>query len=405
MTFLHLVAAGGETHRVAAVASFDHRTGLHSEKAANLVTSEATALGFPVVTARAAEPLDDKGTEAVWRRARWAFLRDVGIAHGATVATAHTRDDQIETVCLRILRGSGARGLAGLLADSDIARPIVRVSRDELARWAAAHDVPHVEDPSNLSRAHLRNRVRLDILPVLELAQPTIREWLADLGERAAVLRREVELFVHQLPHTVAKGELAISKPALHAYDAESLALIWTVLAAKVGATLDRRGTRRLSEFTNSEAGTTGAVMQLSGGFEIVRRRDSYLLRRTAPGAADAERSLAGEVHWGDWTFTTDSNTDLAPPDLWEARIPRGGQATLRQWRPGDRMQQANGRPARRVKRFLADAGIVGPERSGWPVVVVNDEVVWIPGIGRSDAATVRSGRPEQRYRCERSHR
>ena len=54
------------------------------------------------------------------------------------------------------------------------------------------------------------------------------------------------------------------------------------------------------------------------------------------------------------------------------------------------------------MKRFLRDAGIVGPERIGWPVVVAGEQVMWIPGVRRSDAATVRSGRPEVVYQCER---
>ena len=58
---------------------------------------------------------------------------------------------------------------------------------------------------------------------------------------------------------------------------------------------------------------------------------------------------------------------------------------------------------ARRVKRFLSDAGIAGPDRIGWPVVLVDGEIVWIPGVRRSDAATDRSGRPVLRYLCERN--
>jgi tRNA(Ile)-lysidine synthase len=55
------------------------------------------------------------------------------------------------------------------------------------------------------------------------------------------------------------------------------------------------------------------------------------------------------------------------------------------------------------VKRFFGDAGIVGPDREGWPVVLADGEIVWIPGVRRSDAATDRSGRPVLQYRCERN--
>ncbi|MBC8027926.1 MAG: hypothetical protein H7Y89_18195, partial [Steroidobacteraceae bacterium] len=56
----------------------------------------------------------------------------------------------------------------------------------------------------------------------------------------------------------------------------------------------------------------------------------------------------------------------------------------------------------RRVKRFLRDAGLAGPDRQGWPVVLAGDEIVWIPGVRRSDAATVRPGRPGALYVCDR---
>ena len=87
------------------------------------------------------------------------------------------------------------------------------------------------------------------------------------------------------------------------------------------------------------------------------------------------------------------------------AALPTAQPLVVRSWREGDRMHGAGDAGPRRVKRFLRDAGLVGPEREGWPVVVCGEEVVWIPGVRRSDAATVRSGRPEAVYVCERIER
>jgi tRNA(Ile)-lysidine synthetase-like protein len=86
-------------------------------------------------------------------------------------------------------------------------------------------------------------------------------------------------------------------------------------------------------------------------------------------------------------------------------QLPVDATLTVRGWRPGDRMRVAGANAARRVKRFFADARIAGPDRAGWPVVLAGDEIVWIPGVRRSDAATVRSGRPGLRYTCERDLR
>src|SRR3954468_3091757 len=144
------------------VATFDHGTGRAAGAAAALVARTAAAGGFDCVAGRAVTV----GTrEEEWRRGRWEFLRDVATLRAASVVTAHTLDDQVETVFMRILRDAGPRGLAGLYADSEIVRPFLNITRQTLAAYALERDVRFVQDPSNFDRKHLRNRVRLDILP------------------------------------------------------------------------------------------------------------------------------------------------------------------------------------------------------------------------------------------------
>src|SRR5688572_15146787 len=160
MVLLHAAAVEPRL-RVAAVATFDHRSGPAAARAAAVVAAAAGALGLRCVTERAPRP---ERTEAAWRASRWSFLRAVAREHQAAVATGHTADDQAETVFMRLLRGSGVRGLAGLLAASPVRRPVVALTRRELAAYAARHGVRWVEDPTNESRQHLRNRVRLELL-------------------------------------------------------------------------------------------------------------------------------------------------------------------------------------------------------------------------------------------------
>ncbi|HEX7939732.1 MAG TPA: tRNA lysidine(34) synthetase TilS, partial [Gemmatimonadaceae bacterium] len=156
MALLH--AAAHVAHgSVAMVATFDHGTGAAATRAAALVASEAAMLGFPVVVGSAARKAS---TEAEWREMRLQFLEEIARSTGAVIATAHTRDDQVETVFMRVLRGSGPRGLAGLFASGTSLRPLLVVSRDEVAAYAATAGVRWVEDPSNASSRHLRNRVR-----------------------------------------------------------------------------------------------------------------------------------------------------------------------------------------------------------------------------------------------------
>src|SRR6185503_2041605 len=93
--------------------------------------------------------------EAAWRDARLLFLNDVARATGATVATAHTRDDQIETVLMRVMRDAGARGLAGLFATGEAVRPLIDVTRADVAAYAREHRVTWKNDPTNASKRFL----------------------------------------------------------------------------------------------------------------------------------------------------------------------------------------------------------------------------------------------------------
>ena len=394
-------AASTSRERIAAVATFDHATGVAARRAVRLVRRTGATLGIPVRSARATATLR---TEEAWREARWSFLRSVARELEAPVVTAHTDDDQLETVVMRILRGAGARGLAGLAAPGGPLRPLLGFSRAGLERYARARGLRWVVDPSNESRAFLRNRVRHELLPALRAADPDVDRDIRSIALRAAEWRAEVERALASIPmRTTRARSLRVAASALHGYDRESLRVVWPALAARVGARLDRRGTSRLAEFTIT---CPRGAAQLSGGWEVVRARDELVLRRAA-GDPGSPRWLCGRVELGSFRFRPAASmvSGARSDDPWWAVLPAGERMIVRAWRAGDRMRAAGAKAPRRVKRFLSDAGIAGPERTGWPVIEAAGEVVWIPGVRRSDAATVRSGRPGVVYHCERLDR
>jgi tRNA(Ile)-lysidine synthase len=217
--------------------------------------------------------------EEEWRRARWQFLNEVAAPRDAVVFTAHTLDDQVETVFIRILRDAGPRGLAGLYAESEIVRPFLNLSRASLAAYAQKNRVPFVNDPSNRDRKHLRNRIRLDILPSIVKQNPSFPAELLSLARASADWRRSLDDLLPNIDATEQHdGALRISRSSLTGYDAESLRVLWPALAARAQVVMDRRGTHRAAEFTIK--GATGGTIQLSGGVEILMRRDHMLLRR-----------------------------------------------------------------------------------------------------------------------------
>ena len=406
MALLH-AAARIAPARVALVATFDHGTGAAAAEAAALVERVGGAAGFPVALGRAARPA---AGEAGWRAARWAFLNEVSRAAGAAVATAHTADDQVETVFMRGLRAAGPRGLAGLAAVGEVVRPLVAIARADVARYAALHRVPWTGDPTNASRRHLRNRVRLDLLPAVLRARPGFAAELLALGRRAASWRAEVEALAATLGDVnPARSELVVPADALAGIPPDGLAILWPALAARVGVTLDRRGTQRLSGFTTS--GRTGGSIPLSGGAELRHRGDRFVLRRRTAdidSVAPAPQRLGPHAIHGRFRFTRrvaggTASGGGAPESPWVAEFDRDAALVVRAWCPGDRMAVGTDGRARRVKRYFADARVPAFDRPGWPVVLADGAIAWIPGVRRSDAATVRPGRPAVRYECDRN--
>lgn len=393
--------------RVAAVATFDHGSGRTASASAAFVARAGAALGLPVVVGHAPEGAAAKvGREAAWRAARYEFLRSVAEPTGGRIVTAHTEDDQVETVLMRVLRGSGARGLAGLYATSDIVRPFVGLRRADLAEYARARGIAWRNDPTNRSRGFLRNRVRLDLLPALRRVRPDIDSELLTLAHRAAEWRAEIDRIAGSLrPTREDGGAVSVASRELAGYDADSLRVLWNALAARAGLALDWRGTRRLAAFTRREP-EAGSV-PLSGGWYMEARGGVYILgKRSLAEGAPSPLPVSGELRWGEFRFRVEepaagfAGADVAS-EPWHAVLPMA--VTVRTWTAGDRLSRSGGQGARRVKRYLSDAGVRGLDRVGWPVVVDEREnVVWIPGVRRADAATDRSGRPVRHYVCER---
>lgn len=386
---------------IVTVATFDHGTGVAATKAASLVERCAHERDLPCSIGRAASGL--RG-EAEWRAARWKFLR--GVASGAFIATAHTRDDQIETVLMRELRGARARGLAGLAApSSDVVRPFLRLARDDLAGYALRNGIEWVHDPSNDALRHLRNRVRHQILPPLLTAAPSLGDALVGLGERATALRVELDAFIdREIDCRLSGSTLVVDRDQLAGYDAEVLRLLWPALASRIGIALDRRGIERLCRFTLD--GAVAGRIQLSGGFAAMLHRQSITIRVADRRETESEQPhdvpLGDGATIGMWRFLRvgDRSDEASRP--WSAELAAGGTCTIRRWRPGDRMRVKEDQPPRRIKGLLRDAGVPAWDRAAWPVVLDDDEIVWVPGVRRGVAATDRSGRPLAWFRCER---
>jgi tRNA(Ile)-lysidine synthase len=256
----------------------------------------ALRVGRADVRARAAR--ERGGLEQAARRERYAFLRRVREEEGAVaIAVAHTRDDQAETLLLRLLRGAGATGLAGMRPRrGDVVRPLLAVSRREVLAHLRERGLAWKEDPSNADLAHRRNRVRHELVPYLEERfNPGIRASLARtaavLAEEASHVRGEAE----ELLAAIAReedGAFLLRRSALaEAPTAVARAAIRQALAragglARVGA-VHVEGILRLAR----AKAPSGRRLPLPGGREVLFTRDDVRLERRTRRGTEAVSS------------------------------------------------------------------------------------------------------------------
>ncbi len=224
-----------------------------------------TRVDVPKLRAQSGQTLEEAA-----RDARYAFLHEAKIKSGASwIVTAHHMDDQAETVLMHLLRGAGLAGLCGMKTISgDIFRPLLGVSRSELAAYMEEYALSYCTDETNMEPSCLRNRIRLELLPLLkEGYNPSISEGLA----RMAALLFEDEAYL------CAEAEHKLREAALPAggYDRNMLLALpmpiqtraVRLMLSQEGAlyNLQQAGVYRLCALLK---GRTGARMELPNGME-----------------------------------------------------------------------------------------------------------------------------------------
>jgi tRNA(Ile)-lysidine synthase len=294
-----LVAVSGGADSVAllhALVSLGQRTGaahvhhgLRGDEAdADLesVASHARALGVPFHAARVdAAARDGRSPEARARELRYAALEGLRADFGyACAATAHTLDDQAETVLLRAIRGTGPAGLAAIAprsSDGRVLRPLLEVRGEVLRRYLRSREIPWREDSSNRDLRVPRNRLRAQVLPVLEAAHPGAARKLADLARAAretdAWLEREAERSSARAV-TEGGGGIWLEPAALLELPAPLLYRTLSGLLARVGlaGSVTRIHLERMASFLSDAAG--GKRLSLPGARVLVRAGSRFWL-------------------------------------------------------------------------------------------------------------------------------
>jgi tRNA(Ile)-lysidine synthase len=300
---LHLLHAQAGRHRlVLSVGHVNHGLrGAESDADEAAVHALSARLGLPVRSLRAdPRPRREGGPsrarptlQEAAREARYAGLRQLAAEHGAErIATAHTADDQAETVLLRLLRGSGPDGLGGIperSPDGVIVRPLLAVSRAELTAFAAERGLDWREDASNAKAEYARNRLRLRWLPGLaEEFNPRLLRALAGLAEAQ---RRDAEWIASQVEREAASrfstedGWLRIDAKDWQALPEALARRVARAALARCGAgrEVSRVHLARMLAFLRTAR--TGKQLELPGGLRLVRERVGFRLGPLGPAA------------------------------------------------------------------------------------------------------------------------
>ena len=298
MTLLALLArekAGGDDLDVVA-AHFDHGArGTEGAEDGRFVAATAEQWGARVARGAGDAPSrareSGRGPMTAARELRYDFLCDVAEVEGAwAVATAHQRDDRVETVLLRIVRGVSPDGLAGPRPVDEwhgtpVIRPLLPFSRAEIAEWAERAGVPFREDPSNRDPRFPRSRVRSEVLPLLKELNPRIDLALTRLAEQAATdaawLRRETEDFLDRATQSRDEQEWTLRAAPLS--DAPAALLGRAVVAAWAWSAVPGStppGAAWIEGVVEFLRGGRGGRLAAPGGGEIRRRGPLVIVRR-----------------------------------------------------------------------------------------------------------------------------
>jgi tRNA(Ile)-lysidine synthase len=384
------------------VAHVDH--GIQSESAAvaAAVEGHAAALGLPSVTARLA--LGPGTSETRARAARMTWLERTRLAHHARyLLLAHHADDQAETVLMRLLRGSGPAGLAGMPARrGPLLRPLLGVTRKALVDYAESHEIEWWSDPANVDSRHLRSWIRCLLLPELEGRLPDVRTRLGQASRHAASQRRAWSQMLRHWPgldyrkesgvHSLALPVIAALPPALRLGLLEALA---RRAGAVPGLTRLRRAWRSLV------TAQSGATADLGGGWRLEMAWDRLRLlpaNRVEVRQSKPIESERGTMTWGE--FRLDWLTEPAPStqlrdgtSAWF--VP--GTLMVRPWRAGDRVAPLHGTGHRLAVRCFQDARVASSDRARWPILEGGGQLAWIPAVCRGDVLVPKAGEPALR--------
>ena len=386
----------------AGIAHLNHHVrGADADGDAEFCRALGERLGVPAVIGEADVPGDAKthqvSIEVAGRHARRKFFEEARASIKAGfIAVAHTRDDQAETVILRLVRGAGSTGLSAMQPRRDqVIRPLLDVTRSELQDFLRAMNETWREDATNLDRSIPRNRVRHEVMPQLRAINAQAD---AALARAAELLRGDDELLERLANAAFVRLVETEDENATVKLDADGFLKLPAAVARRVARyaleTANPSRTYGLEEADELRrvlaeavgADISGVVVERFGASAVLTTRgaretpqDPIELRLEIPGMVEAPR--------GAWTVTAEG--PIAAPASFSSDAAKvvvdasgiGSHLIVRYRRPGDRLHPLGAPGRKKVQDVLVDRKVPRDDRDAVPIVTtVSGEIVWVAG-------------------------
>ncbi|MFL5477190.1 MAG: tRNA lysidine(34) synthetase TilS [Gemmatimonadales bacterium] len=373
------------------VAHVDH--GVHPESGlvAERVQMASARYGLPVDVGRLG--LGTGATETKAREHRYDWLEEARQRNGADlILTAHHADDQVETILMRVLAGSGPAGLAGMSPQQGcVVRPLLPFRRAELEEYVRSAGLHPWIDPANSDRRHQRSWIRTELLPTLRSRLAEVDSNLLRLAQHAGADRTAWDAVLDALPGLDLRAEAAGVSVAAHTlgnYDSALTQATILALARRAGCPLGPTRAQRVISLLRS--GSSGDRAPLGGSWTAELSFGRLLISHAIPEPPPLPWPLTsheGSGAWGRWRFrwcrgVVPDHQERSALSAWFSWEP----LTVRAWAPGDKVRPLGGTGSRLIVRCFQDARVPRSSRRSWPVVTGTHDIVWVPGVCRSAA-------------------
>ncbi len=341
--------------------------------------------------------------EEAGREARYDFFREIALKHSAAaIALGHHRNDQAETVLMRLMRGAGGSGLSGMRpASRQIVRPLLQLSRNEIEGYLRKAGVVWREDRSNTDRRFLRNRIRHELLPLLETFNP---EMVRSLIQTADALSADEEILgrltSESFTRTAETGDCSVrfDRSKLCAEPAPLRKRLYRAAISSLKGDLKRISFNHLADIEKlAQSQKPNGSLNLPNGIRVVRDYTSLLFteKKDEPFSEGGEISISacgsytmpcgGLISVGLSGDQEETGRDVIYLDPEALPFPW----RVRYFRKGDRFSPLGTAGSKKLKDLFIDRKIPLQERIRTPLLVCLDEIVWVCGIQASESARI----------------